>query len=81
LAVLQQLTVRSVSFVPPSMPSAHHRSVDVVALCGVVKLANQQLLVRVVQEQINQRAQITKLLAPLWLAVIALGALVGLMWK
>lgn len=43
--------------------------------------ANQQLLVRVIQEQINQRAQITKLLAPLWLAVIALGTLVGLMWK
>jgi len=39
LAALKQLVVWSVSFVPPRMASADHRSIDVVALCRVVELA------------------------------------------
>ena len=40
LAIPQQLTVWSVSLVPPRMSCADHRGVDVVAFRGVVELAN-----------------------------------------
>ena len=42
---------------------------------------HQQLLKRIIQEQIEQRAQIIRLLTPLWISVIALGVLVLVLWE